>query len=50
LVVLNGGAPQIADSQNGVTRGRRLTYFSGDDQLIVEGVAKQQAFSRPKKK
>ena len=49
-VVLTGGSPQFVDSQKGITRGKQLTYFSSDDKLIVEGEAKQQAFSRIKKR
>lgn len=49
-VVLNGGAPQFVDSLKGVTKGKQLTYFSGEDKLIVEGETKQQAFTRMKKK
>jgi len=48
-VVLNGGAPQMVDSYKGVTKGRQLTYFSGDDHLIVEGENKQLAYTQMKK-
>jgi lipopolysaccharide transport protein LptA len=48
-VVLNGGAPQFVDSVKGLTRGKQLTYFSGDDKLIVDGEGKQPAFTRMKK-
>ncbi|MGA8028239.1 MAG: LPS export ABC transporter periplasmic protein LptC [Bryobacteraceae bacterium] len=49
-VVLNGGAPQMIDSYKGITKGRRLTYFSDDDHLIVEGEKKQLAFTQMKTK
>ena len=49
-VILNGGSPQFVDSKKGVTRGTQLTYFSGDDKLIVEGENKHEAFTRMKKK
>jgi lipopolysaccharide export system protein LptA len=49
-VVLSGGDPQMEDSVKGVTKGRELTYFSGDDHLIVKGESKKTAFTRMKKK
>jgi lipopolysaccharide export system protein LptA len=49
-VVLNGGAPQMIDSYKGLTKGRQLTYFSGDDHLIVEGENKQLAYTQMKKR
>ncbi|HEY7212468.1 MAG TPA: LptA/OstA family protein [Bryobacteraceae bacterium] len=49
-VVLNGGAPQMVDSYKGVIKGQQLTYFSGEDHLIVDGKKKQLAFTRMKKK
>ncbi len=49
-VVLTGGSPQFVDSQKGVTRGKELTYYSGDDKLIVQGEEKQQAFTKLKKR
>lgn len=49
-VVLNGGAPQMVDSYKGIVRGQQLTYFSGEDHLIVDGKKEQVAFTRMKKK
>jgi lipopolysaccharide export system protein LptA len=49
-VILNGGSPQILDSLRGVTKGKDITYFSGDDRLVVEGDAKKPAFSKMIKK
>ncbi|MBV8867449.1 MAG: LPS export ABC transporter periplasmic protein LptC [Acidobacteriaceae bacterium] len=49
-VVLNGGAPQMVDSYKGVVKGGQLTYFSGEDHLIVDGRKEQVAFTRMKKK
>jgi lipopolysaccharide export system protein LptA len=49
-VILNGGAPQVVDSHKGLTKGTQLTYFSDDDHLIVEGIKKQLAYTRMKKK
>jgi lipopolysaccharide export system protein LptA len=48
-VILNKGAPQMIDSQKGVTNGHQLTYFSGDDHLIVEGEKKDLAYTQLKK-
>ncbi len=49
-VVLNGGAPQMIDSYKGIVKGAQLTYFSGEDHLIVDGKKEQVAFTRMKKK
>jgi lipopolysaccharide export system protein LptA len=49
-VVLTGGAPQLADSYKGITKGRRLTYYSDSDQFLVDGVKKKLAFTRMRKK
>jgi lipopolysaccharide export system protein LptA len=49
-VLLNGGAPQMVDSYKGVVKGQQLTYFSGQDHLIVDGKQQQLAFTRMKKK
>ncbi len=49
-VVLNGGSPQMVDSVKGITRGRELVYFSGDDHLLVEGASKSPAFTQMKKR
>jgi lipopolysaccharide export system protein LptA len=49
-VVLTGGAPQIADTLRGLTKGERITYFSDDDKLIVEGADKNLAYSQMRKK
>jgi len=49
-VVLTGGAPQIVDSLRGVTKGKLITYYSGDDRLLVEGELKKPAFTKLIKK
>jgi lipopolysaccharide export system protein LptA len=49
-VVLNGGSPQMVDSIKGITRGRELVYYSGDDHLMVEGATKTPAFTQMKKR
>ncbi len=35
-MVLYGGEPFFEDQKQGATRGKRLTYFSNEDRLIVE--------------
>jgi lipopolysaccharide export system protein LptA len=40
-VILEGGQPQFVDSLRGMTRGEKLTWFSQDDRLLVNGVEKQ---------
>lgn len=45
-IVLRGGNPVFVDSRRGTTRGAELTYFTGDDRLLVSGAPKQPATSR----
>lgn len=45
-VVLSGGSPEFSDSLRGSTRGTQLTWFAGDDRLLVDGREGQPAFSR----
>jgi lipopolysaccharide export system protein LptA len=49
-VILRGGAPQLADSLRGATRGAELTYFANDDRLLVNGSPEQPAGSRIRRK
>jgi lipopolysaccharide export system protein LptA len=49
-VILKGGAPQIVDSLRGTTKGKVITYYSGDDRLLVDGETKKPALSRLIKK
>jgi lipopolysaccharide export system protein LptA len=37
-VILEGGSPEFVDSVRGNTRGEKLTWFSKDDRLLVNGV------------
>jgi lipopolysaccharide export system protein LptA len=48
-VILNSGSPQMTDSVKGVAKGHQITYFSGDDHLIVEGEKKALAYTEMKK-
>jgi lipopolysaccharide export system protein LptA len=50
-VILSGGQPQIVDNIRGITKGpKQITYFSGDDRLMVEGEYQKPAFSKMIKK
>jgi lipopolysaccharide export system protein LptA len=40
-VILEGGQPRFIDSTRGTTRGLKLTWYSSDDRLLVDGVAQQ---------
>ena len=44
-VTLEGGSPQFVDSLKGTTRGQKLTWFSNDDRLLVDGVPAKPAVS-----
>jgi lipopolysaccharide export system protein LptA len=37
-VILEGGKPQFVDSIKGMTQGDKLTWFSNEDRLLVNGV------------
>jgi lipopolysaccharide export system protein LptA len=37
-VILEGGQPEFIDSLRGTTHGNKLTWFSKDDRLLVNGV------------
>ena len=42
-IVLSGGDPKLSDTfKNSSTEGDKLTYFTDDDRLIVEGAPKKQ--------
>lgn len=49
-VILSGGAPQMFDSVKGNTKGERLTWYSNEDRLLVDGTTNQPAASRILKK
>ena len=40
-VILEGGQPRFVDSMRGTTRGEKLTWYSADDRLLVNGVPQQ---------
>ena len=45
-VLLTGGSPELVDTIDGRTRGRKLTYFSNNDRLLVEGAEGQPVESK----
>ncbi len=50
-VVLTGGEPKLNDSKTGNdTRGDKLTWFTDDDRLVVEGAPEKKSQSRLRKK
>jgi len=50
-VVLSGGEPKLNDSKTGNdTRGDKLTWFTDDDRLIIEGAPEKKGRSRLRKK
>jgi lipopolysaccharide export system protein LptA len=44
-VILSEGRPKFVDSLRGTTQGEKLTWFSKDDRLLVNGVEAQPAKS-----
>jgi lipopolysaccharide export system protein LptA len=44
-VILEGGQPRLVDSTRGTTRGDKLTWYSSDDRMLVDGVPQQQVKS-----
>ncbi len=49
-VVLTGGEPMLKDSVRGDTRGTKLTYYTDDDRLVVDGEPQKPARTELKKK
>ncbi len=49
-VVLEGGDPQLADSIKGTTRGLKLTWYSNDDRLLIDGTPGKPAKSKIRRK
>ncbi|HYL35026.1 MAG TPA: LPS export ABC transporter periplasmic protein LptC [Bryobacteraceae bacterium] len=47
-VILEGGKPQFVDSIRGKTQGEKLTWFSRDDRLLVNGVPAKSVLRRKK--
>ena len=49
-VILEGGQPQFVDNVRGTTRGDKLTWFSKDDRLLVNGAENRPADTLYRKK
>jgi hypothetical protein len=49
-VTLEGGAPEFVDSVKGTTKGQKLTWFSNDERLLVDGAPAKPAVSVIKRK
>lgn len=49
-VVLTGGEPKLNDTKRGNTKGDKLTWYTDDDRLVVEGAPKKPANSHIRKK
>jgi lipopolysaccharide export system protein LptA len=49
-IVLSGAGAQLNDTKRGNTKGGKLTYFTDDDRLLVDGAPEQQSKSHLRKK
>jgi lipopolysaccharide export system protein LptA len=49
-IVLSGGGAQLNDTKRGITKGGKLTYFTDDDHLVVDGAPEEQSKSHLRKK
>jgi LPS export ABC transporter protein LptC len=49
-VILTGGEPKLDDTKRGNTRGDRLTWYTEDDRLVIEGAPENKSRSRIRKK
>lgn len=49
-VILEKGQPQLLDTVKGSTKGRKLTWFSDDDRLLVDGAEGDPAKSKLRRK
>jgi len=47
-VILEGGKPRFVDSLKGMTQGDKLTWFSSDDRLLVDGTPGKSLLHRKK--
>jgi lipopolysaccharide export system protein LptA len=45
-IVLTGGPPSLVDEEKGSTTGQRLTFFSRDDRLFVDGGEQSPSVSK----
>jgi lipopolysaccharide export system protein LptA len=49
-VILTGGEPKLDDSKRGNTKGDKLTWFTNDDKLVIEGAPEKKGQSHIRKK
>jgi lipopolysaccharide export system protein LptA len=49
-IILTGGPPQLHDSARGDSTGDKLTYFTDDNRLLIDGAPKQPVRTHLKKK
>ena len=49
-LLLEGGQPQLLDSDKGKTTGKQLTWFANNDRLLVDGEEQKPAVSTLRKK
>jgi lipopolysaccharide export system protein LptA len=49
-IILSGGPPQLHDSVRGDSTGDKLTYFTDDNRLLIDGAPKKQVKTHLKKK
>jgi len=49
-VTLTGGDPKLEDSKRGNTRGDKLTWYTDDERLVVEGAPQQKGQTRIRRK
>jgi lipopolysaccharide export system protein LptA len=49
-VVLSGGTPQLNDTVRGNSKGEKLTYFTNDNRLIIDGLPERQVKSHIRNK
>jgi hypothetical protein len=49
-LLLEGGQPQLLDSEKGKTTGKQLTWFANNDRLLVDGEEQKPAVSTLRKR
>jgi lipopolysaccharide export system protein LptA len=49
-LILEGGQPQLIDSEKGKTTGKQLTWFASNDRLLVDGEEQKPAVTTLRKK
>ena len=49
-VILTGGEPKLDDTKRGNTRGDKLTWYTGDDRLVIDGAPERKGQSHIRRK